>query len=280
VATTDGLLSASGIPHELLEHTGARTPLGRVLIARLRGAGAIEVAGPSASAEVRAVSDAMLAHGAEQVLIDGAIDRRAASSPDVSDGLLMCTGAILSADIGEVVERTREAVELVRLPALSDPEAERWVGAGRSVLIGVEGETAELPPRFALSSDAAAIARLLEENPHGRRLVLAGALPEAFLAELARAAHRRGRELQVVVADATRIFLNERAAGWYARQGISLAVLHPIALHAITVNPVAPQLHSFDSAALRGALAEAIGGVPIFDVRHPQYRGAQERAPA
>ena len=46
VATTDSLLRASGIPHELLERTGVRTPLGEVLIARLKGPGAIEVAGP------------------------------------------------------------------------------------------------------------------------------------------------------------------------------------------------------------------------------------------
>ena len=120
VATTDGLLRASGIPHELLEDPGMRTPLGRVLIARLQGAGAIEVAGPSAAADVRAVSDAMLAHGAEQVLIDGAIDRRAASSPDVADGLIMSTGAVLDRDIAEVVSQTRDAVELVRLPSVED----------------------------------------------------------------------------------------------------------------------------------------------------------------
>ena len=103
MATTDGLLRASGVPHELLERTGVRTPLGEVLIARLKGAGTIEVAGPSAAADVRAVADAMLDRGAEQVLIDGAIDRRAASSPEVSDGLVMSTGAILSEDIEEVV---------------------------------------------------------------------------------------------------------------------------------------------------------------------------------
>jgi hypothetical protein len=279
VATTDELLRASGVPHELLEHTDVRTPLGRVLIARLRGAGAIEVAGPSASAEVRAVSDAMLAHGAEQVLIDGAVDRRAASSPDVSDGLIMCTGAVLSGSISEVVERTREAVALVRLPALPVEHAERWARAGRSVLIGEDREPVELEPRFALTGETAAVAGLLDANPHASRLVLAGALPEAFLAELARAAHRRGRTLEVVVGDATKIFLNQRGAAWYARQGVSLAVLHSIELLAITANPVAPQSHSFDSAALRGLLAEAIGGVPIFDVLHPQYRGAQARAP-
>ncbi len=102
-----------------------RTPLGRVLIARLRGAGAIEVAGPSAAADVRAVSDAMLAHGAEQVLIDGAIDRRAASSPEVADGLVMATGAVLDHDIDEVVLQTRDAVELVRLASVDDGLAGR-----------------------------------------------------------------------------------------------------------------------------------------------------------
>ena len=35
VATTDELLRASGLPHELLEQTDVRTPLGRVLVARL-----------------------------------------------------------------------------------------------------------------------------------------------------------------------------------------------------------------------------------------------------
>ena len=54
---------------------------GRVVLARLLGPGAVEVAGPSAATDMRAVGEAMLAHGAEQVLIDGAIDRRAASSP-------------------------------------------------------------------------------------------------------------------------------------------------------------------------------------------------------
>ena len=81
LASTDELLRASGLAHEVLEQTDARTPLGRVLIARLQQAGPVEVAGPSAAVQVREAADAMLAHGAEQVLIDGAIDRRAASSP-------------------------------------------------------------------------------------------------------------------------------------------------------------------------------------------------------
>jgi hypothetical protein len=279
VATTDGLLSASGIPHNVLENTGLRTPLGPVLIARLRGHGAIEVAGPSAAADVRAVSEAMLGHGAEQVLVDGAIDRRAASSPEVSDGLVMSTGAILSPDIEEVVARTRDAVELVRLASLDDESAigrrlralSSVSGTGASLLVGDGEEPVELPPRFALSGDAAQIAALLHSRPAARWLTVAGALPESLVGELARAARRAGRELTLVVPDSTRVFLTDHGPGWYASQGIHIQTLRPISLRAITVNPVAPQSHNFDSTALRALLREAIADVAIFDVLHADY---------
>ncbi len=129
VASTGALLRASGLAHERIERTGVRTPLGEVVLARLSEPGAVEVAGPSAAADVRAVAERMLALGAEQVLIDGAIDRRAASSPAVADGLVMATGAILGEDIEAVVDATRDAVDLVRLPP----------GKRRRSLAGVAG---------------------------------------------------------------------------------------------------------------------------------------------
>jgi hypothetical protein len=261
VATTDVLLRASTLPHELLEQTDIRTPLGRVLIARLRGPGAIEVAGPSGAADVRAVSDAMLSYGAEQVLIDGAIDRRAASSPDVADGLVMSTGAVLSRNIEEVVRQTVEAVELVRLPL-----AENGFQALR------------LAPRFALTAEGEQLAALLDAHPDARRLEVAGALPDRFLRELLHAARRRHRELGVVVSDPTKVFLSQRGPAWYAAQGIAIQTRCSIDLKAITVNPVAPQSHDLDSAQLRALLAETIGDVPIFDVLDTDYAGTRSLA--
>jgi hypothetical protein len=286
VATTDTLLSASGIPHQQLEDTRVRTPLGRVLIARLKGAGTIEVAGPSAAADVRAVSDAMLGHGAEQVLIDGAVDRRAASSPAISDGLVISTGAVLSDDISEVVARTVDAVDLVRLAPVEDSRGsgERLRalaegGAdGASLLVGEDLQPRALPPRFLLSGDAGQIAELLDANPAACWLIVAGALPERFLGDLVHALRRRRRELVLVVADPTRVFLAERGPESYRRQGIRLQTLRPIELQAITVNPVAPQSHRFDSAQLRTMLAEAIPHVPIFDVLDPSYGGPHAAA--
>ena len=280
VATTDSLLRASGIPSELLAQTGVRTPLGEVLIARLRGPGAIEVAGPSAAAEIRRVSDAMLGFGAEQVLIDGAIDRRAASSPDVADGLVMSTGAVLSEDIEEVVARTAEAVELVRLPPVSADSAAaprirelaQRTDLGAGLLIGEDpDDSVPLPARFVLTAEPPLIDGFLSQGVPPRWLLVRGALPEAFLDGLMPFVRRSRSPLTVIVADPTRVFISARGVGFYARAGISIETLKEIDLRALTVNPQAPRSHGFDSGRLRGMLGEAIPGLQIFDVMDPSY---------
>ncbi|HEX4466334.1 MAG TPA: hypothetical protein VH025_04045 [Solirubrobacteraceae bacterium] len=282
VASTDSLLRASGVALRPLASTGVRTPLGEVQIAELIEDGTIEIAGPSGAADVRAVADEMLGHGAEQVLIDGAIDRRAASSPDVADGLVMSTGAILSEDIDELVQRTVDAVALVRLPTFAAGEQERsLLRAGTDAFIaGEDGlPPIALPPRFVLTADEEALSGLLSEHAEARRLLIGGALPERFVRDAAAVARRRGRDLTLVVADPTKIFLHEHGLEFYGRQGVAIEALTPIDLRALTVNPVAPQSHSFDSARLRSQLAAAIPGTSIYDVMGAEYRGEQGLRP-
>jgi hypothetical protein len=251
VATTGPLLRAAGVAHERLLDTHIRTPLGEVVVARMTQPGEIEVAGPSVAQDVRAVSDAMLSLGAQQVLIDGAVDRRAASSPAVADGLVIATGAVLGHDVEQVVAATADAVEIVRLgQAQNSSDA---LALERGVVLGAE------PPQ---------IAQLLASHPDAGSLLVRGALGEGFLQALL-AATRGKRRLRVIVEDHTRVFLSERAPGFYARQGVSIEVLATTELVALTVNPVAPQSHSLDSRALRDALRAVAGDVPVIDVREP-----------
>jgi hypothetical protein len=277
VASTGAMLRASGLAHERLVQTGVRTPLGEVVVARLCEPGAVEVAGPSVAAEVREVADAMLSYGAEQVLIDGAIDRRAASSPDVSDGLVMSTGAILSEELQEVVARTATAVALVRLPLLS---ADSPAGAklrelarnpGGGLLIDEHLKPHPMPSRFVLIAEPPAIDGFLREGIAPRWLLIPGALPEAFLNGLVPFVRRTGRPLTVVVSDPTRVFVSERGVDLYSRAGVSIETLRPIDLRALTVNPVAPESHRFDSRRLRELIAAAVPDVPVLDVLDPSY---------
>jgi hypothetical protein len=197
----------------------------------------------------------MAARGAEQVLIDGAIDRRAASSPAVADGLVMATGAVLSEDLEQVVSLTREAIELVRLPLAGNGLAD-------------EGEEVALTRGIVLGGERAETARLLREHPGARTFRVEGALSERFLESLLAARRERGgRELRIMVSDPTKVFLSGRGPGWYRRQGLAIEVLRAVELMAITVNPVAPQSHRFDSELLRARIEEAVDDIPVFDVR-------------
>jgi hypothetical protein len=280
VASTGALLRASGVPHERLLRTGVRTPLGEVVVARLAQAGTVEVAGPSAAADVRAVSDAMAELGAEQVLIDGAIDRRAASSPAVSDGLVMATGAVLHEDIAQVVAATADAVDLVKLPLSGGERADSgtcedsgpWEPSHAGAAADGREERLALERRLVLSGEPAQIAALLHAHPHASTLVVDGALSERFLEGLLAARiERAGRELRIVAGDPTKVFLSRRGPAWYRRQGILIEVRHTIDLKAITVNPLAPQSHRFESQRLRELIEAAVGDVPVLDVLDPSY---------
>jgi hypothetical protein len=271
VASTGALMRSSGVAHERLAQTGVRTPLGEVVIARLSEQGAVEVAGPSAAEDVRAVSEAMLGFGAEQVLIDGAIDRRAASSPAISDGLVMATGAVLGEKIEQVVAATTDAVQLVRLPLAADTAT---AGASTTETSSPDGasETIALPRRLVLSGEPTEIAALLAEHPQASTFTVEGALSERFLEGLLGARRERaGRELRIVASDPTSVFISRHGPSWYANQGIAITVRRTIKLRAITINPVAPQSHRFDSRQLQELIEAAVPDVPVLDVLDPSY---------
>jgi hypothetical protein len=67
------------------------------------------------------------------------------------------------------------------------------------------------------------------------------------------------------------VFLSDRRPEWYSRQGIEIRAISATALLALTVNPVAPRSHRFDSVRLRELLREAIPDVPVLDVMHGDY---------
>ena len=268
VATTGELLRSSGVAHTRIARTGVRTPLGEVVLARLSEPGTVEVAGPSAAADIRAVSDTMAELGAEQVLIDGSIDRRAASSPAVADGLLMATGAVLGEDIGQVVQTTANAVDLVRLPRTDGEVVNEEAGTpGDS-----DRDRVALERRLVLNAEPVEIAAFLRGHPRASTLIADGALSERFLEGLLAARRERaGRELRIVVGDPTKVFLSRRGPSWYRRQGLQIEVVQTIDLKEITVNPVAPQSHHFDSQRLRELIGEAVADVPVLDVLDPSY---------
>jgi len=254
----------------LLATTTHRTPLGVVGVGRLEEAGEIEVAGPGSAAAIADVDDLMMALGASRILIDGSFDRRAAANPSVSDGVVLATGAVLHRDPAEVIRRTAVAAALLRLPQVADPDVRATArAAGGHLILGPGDARLALPREVALRSGPIDDPQVFDALRAATHLVIRGALLEPFLTEVASARRKADHSLTVVVDDATSVFLDGSSVARWAERGIALEALKPIALLALTVNPVAPGSHRLDSEALCAQMARMIGEVEIFDVLAP-----------
>jgi hypothetical protein len=169
-------------------------------------------------------------------------------------------------DMATVAERTSAAVDLMRLPLLTDMPVRR-------VAMTCQGNTLVTPdfrlipvhPRLALEGQASVIGSLARAHGPARWLVIRGALCEPLVENMMRQSSLV--ETTLVVRDASKVFLSRHTASWYRRRGVRIEAVLPTSLRAITVNPLAPGSHGFDSSRLCEYLAEMIAGVPIFDVQ-------------
>jgi len=278
VATTEPLLERSAARAEVAVRTEHRTPLGRVVVARVLERGAVEVAGPTAAQDVGEVVETMRRLGAERLLVDGSIDRRAGASPRLADGVVMSTGAVLSADLDQLVRRTKAAAELMTLPAVEDTALHaRATALSSSALVLEDGDA--LPLASAIVHDRVEeVVPLLRGRCDVRAVVVRGALVEALLDQLARM--RRRTPLTLIADDATRVFLARGTVARYRARGVELAVLQPIPLLAVTTNPVAPLRHRFDPHELRARIAGELPGVPVLDVLAEEPAADRAAVPA
>lgn len=248
VATTQPLLRASALLHEVLEKSTVTTPLGRVVVARALQDGFVEVAGPSTGHALRWILDRLQMFGASRSLIDGALDRRLASAPEIADGVVLATGAVVGPTAADVYARTRAVADLVTLPAFEC--------RGRQ-LLSIDLLTAlrgELPTAIR------------EETRRGEDVCLGveGPTTEKFLMSCLRTVC--SDSLTVVAKDSTRIFLRLRSPAWFADRGLHLSVKRPQRLLAITVNPACGS-GSLPPHLLLSELRRGFAGIPVLDVR-------------
>jgi hypothetical protein len=106
---------------EILDVQGDTSALGRMLIARVRAPGFVEIAGPPSAAALRRVVHA-LARRTDVVLVDGAVDRIAGLRGG-EDAVVVAAGAASGATQALAVEAAAALVERLRLPA-ADPRAD------------------------------------------------------------------------------------------------------------------------------------------------------------
>ena len=267
VATTQGSLERSRYAMEPLEELPFHTPLGRVVIGEAAGDGAVEVSGPTTLAELRVTVERLQALGADQVIVDGAINRIGSASPRVSDGVVVATGGMVGDTLDDVLETTVGAIDLLTLPSVG-PETRKLVeghaAAGSRAVAFTAGGVAHTLELATVIGEGVTVARQIERLG-ADTLLVGGALTQEFVDDFTRVLPPR-TELRVVVRDATVLVLPPAMVGRFLRRGIRLQVLTPLRVLALTVNPFrVPQ--PYQPKVFFSAVAEAVGDrVPMFDV--------------
>jgi hypothetical protein len=267
VATTEGSLARSQYHMRLIETLPFRTALGKVLIGEALGEGHVEVSGPTTLAEVRATIARLLANGADQVLVDGAINRLGSASPRVTDGVIVATGGLVADTLTETVATTQAALQLLTLPEVP-PETKSLVAPEllthvRALSVDERGHQTPLELDTVVGEGVKVAREVMRCGTH--TLFIGGALTQEFVDDFLRVLPPR-RTLRLVIRDATVLIAPPATVSRLLRRGVDLRVLTPLRVLAVTTNPFRlpkpyqPELF-FD------AIADAVGDrVPVFDV--------------
>ena len=115
VASAATTFESASFPVEELATLPFPTRFGPVQLRRAAGEGEIEVIGPSTASQMARTAAALEAAGAELVLLDGAVGRRAFAAGRVCDGIVLSVGMSAGETLPAVLAAAAAAVELIRL---------------------------------------------------------------------------------------------------------------------------------------------------------------------
>ncbi len=121
VASAASTFSSASFPTSGLATLPFSTRFGPIEIRRVEGDGEIELIGPSTASEIAETAASLEAAGAETLLLDGAIGRRAFAAARVADGIVLSVGMAAASSLDGVLAAAHAMVELMRLP-LPDPD--------------------------------------------------------------------------------------------------------------------------------------------------------------
>lgn len=250
---------------EVVKKTKYSTAIGELLICRVKDAGYVQVAGPVINAEQKLLCRDMMELGCSLILIDGAIDRKSIASPDTSDAIILSTGAVLSRKLNKVVEETAHVVNLYRTPELEEGVIRDAITENnfddKIMLVDGDGKIRKLDLITGLGA-AKEINGAIDEDT--RYIYIPGAFTNSVISDISL---KNLKQVQFVLKDPTKIFVNAMDWGLFRKKGFRVSVLKNIEIAAITVNPWAPAGYTFDNRFLLEEMQKAIPDIPVIDVR-------------
>ncbi|MDR3287702.1 MAG: hypothetical protein LBT27_09715 [Prevotellaceae bacterium] len=250
---------------EILNVSTERTSLGRLVTARAKTTGATLLSGPANTAILKKIITQNTDLGAEITIVDGALSRMSLASPTVTEAMILATGAAYSANITQLVRRTKFVCQLISLDTtdhntrllLADIDKGLWCIADNGTLLDLKIESAFMLPALLTAQNSVHLHNC-------KTLFVAGVVSDKLLDFLRIQSNINGFTL--IAKDFTKIFVTPETYNLFQKKGGSIKVLHKTKLIAVTVNPVSPEGYVLDTNILQNTMRENLN-VPVFDIK-------------
>ena len=236
-----------------------RTSLGPLVTAEVLIQGKVLLSGAATTAVLKRQIQNLDSMGVDISIVDGALSRLSLASPTVTDCMILATGAAVSANVKQLIAKTRHHYQHICLDEVDETLRNRLNIIESGIwAIDSEGEIhdLEIASVFLIDRSEKDILRF------GHTLFAAGAISDRLLKILA----AKGKDITLIARDFTKIFITPEVYVDYTRRGNRLMVLQRSKLIAITLNPTSPQGFLLDSKSTCDALSDALQ-TPVYDVK-------------
>lgn len=247
---------------EILDVSNQTTAMGRLVTARALSLGKVILSGPSDTASVKRLISNLSTWDVDTTIVDGALSRLSLASPAVTDAMILATGAALSANIPQLVRKTRFVQQLIELEPIEGALSEQLQQLKSGIwAIDKDNKIHDLDIQSVFMIDKSK--RDIFE--FGTRLFVAGAVSDKLINCLR--THKKPMEL--IIHDFSKVFASQLNFNSFLQSGNTMKSLYKNKLIAVTINPLAPNGLMLNTETLQKALEEALN-IPVYDVMELQ----------
>ncbi len=246
---------------EVIDVSRQSTSLGRLVSAKALTKGKVLLSGPVSNHSIKELIADLKNKGVDLCIVDGALSRKSIGSPAVTEAMILATGAALSANITQLVYKTKYVYDLIQLPEI-EMNLKTQLSEVDNGIWAIDSEG-----KFQDTGISSVLLIQKEKDKlfqHGNCFFVSGAVTDQFLEFLKN--QKQISEIKLIVRDFTRVFASPETYYAFVKRGGRMQVLNKTNLLAITINPVSPDGYRLNSDELKSALQEKVN-VPVYDIK-------------
>ena len=236
------------------------TSLGRLVTARSKSFGNVMLSGPTDTTWLKELI-LSLKEKCDICLIDGALSRKSFASPSITEAMILSTGAVISASVDKITDKTKFMYDMTKLPSLDNKTLKEQLDNIKLGIYAINNNQAidlEIPSLLMIDKYKD---KLFSQ---GKTLFIPGMITDKLI-ELIKM-RKNPQDYTLITKDFTHIFSSPLNTRWFLEHGGKILCLHQTKLLAITANPVSPLGFKINNESMLSSLREKID-LPIYNIR-------------